>query len=149
MLLQNTTTNTPLGWFNVKDLKVQNSSSEQKHQVLIKLTTKIMVYTQLYGVQNQQRLDNKDLANKSFKVSKSVVIGNTTYLYGTVNGKTGWIAKNDLTSSNISSDNGEKYQYEFIINTTNGYYYDDPSSAKATSLKAFNEQIFQVTNQSR
>lgn len=90
MLLQNTTTNTPLGWFNVKDLKVQNSSSEQKHQVLIKLTTKIMVYTQLHGVQNQQRLDNKDLANKSFKVSKSVVIGNTTYLYGTVNGKTGW-----------------------------------------------------------
>ena len=46
------------------------------------------------------------------------------------------IAKNDLTSSNISSDNGEKYQYEFIINTTNGYYYDDPSSVKATSLKA-------------
>ena len=51
VLLQNTTTNTPLGWFNVKDLKVQNSSSEQKHQVLIKLTTKIMVYTQLHGVQ--------------------------------------------------------------------------------------------------
>ena len=51
VLLQNTTTNTPLGWFNVKDLKVQNSSSEQKHQVFIKLTTKIMVYTQLHGVQ--------------------------------------------------------------------------------------------------
>ena len=143
MLLQNTTTNTPLGWFNVKDLKVQNSSSEQKHQVLIKLTKNNGLYSIAWGT-NQQRLDNKDLANKSFKVSKSVVIGNTTYLYGTVNGKTGWIAKNDLTSSNISSDNGEKYQYEFIINTTNGYYYDDPSSAKATSLKAFNEQIFKL-----
>lgn len=136
MLLQNTTTNTPLGWFNVKDLKVQNSSSEQKTSGTYKINNKNNgLYSIAWGT-NQQRLDNKDLANKSFKVSKSVVIGNTTYLYGTVNGKTGWIAKNDLTSSNISSDNGEKYQYEFIINTTNGYYYDDPSSAKATSLKA-------------
>ncbi len=146
VLLQNTTTNTPLGWFNVKDLKVQNSSSEQKTSGTYKINNKNNgLYSIAWGT-NQQRLDNKDLANKSFKVSKSVFIGNTTYLYGTVNGKTGWIAKNDLTSSNISSDNGEKYQYEFIINTTNGYYYDDPSSAKATSLKAFNEQIFQVTN---
>ncbi|RNM43502.1 hypothetical protein EF901_17485, partial [Staphylococcus aureus] len=51
-----------------------------------------------------------------------------------VNGKTWYYGK---------LSNGK---YEFIINTTNGYYYDDPSSAKATSLKAFNEQIFQVTN---
>lgn len=34
VLLQNTTTNTPLGWFNVKDLKVQNSSSEQNIRYL-------------------------------------------------------------------------------------------------------------------
>ena len=95
-----------------------------------------MVYLNCMGYK-PTTFDNKDLANKSFKVSKSVVIGNTTYLYGTVNGKTGWIAKNDLTSSNISSDNGEKYQYEFIINTTNGYYYDDPSSAKSNFIKSF------------
>ena len=80
MLLQNTTTNTPLGWFNVKDLKVQNSSSEQKTSGTYKINNKNNgLYSIAWGT-NQQRLDNKDLANKSFKVSKSVVIGNTTYL---------------------------------------------------------------------
>lgn len=114
MLLQNTTTNTPLGWFNVKDLKVQNSSSEQKTSGTYKINNKNNgLYSIAWGT-NQQRLDNKDLANKSFKVSKSVVIGNTTYLYGTVNGKTGWIAKNDLTSSNISSDNGENINMNLL-----------------------------------
>ncbi|MGV3096178.1 MULTISPECIES: GW dipeptide domain-containing protein [Staphylococcus] len=146
VLLQNTTQNTPLGWFNVKDLNIQNSSSVQKTSGTYKINNKNNgLYSIAWGT-NQQRLDNKDLANQSFKVSKSVVVGNTSYLYGTVNGKTGWIAKDDLTSSNTSSNTGEKYQYEFIINNYNGFYYDDPTSVKATSLKAFNEQIFQVTN---
>lgn len=144
VLLQNTTQNTPLGWFNIKDLNIQNMGTEQKTSGTYTVNTKNNgLYSVAWGT-TQQRLDNKDLANKSFKVSKSVVIGNTTYLFGTINGKTGWIAKNDL-NTNATTDNTEKYQYEFVIDSNNGFYYDDPTSAKATPLKTFNEQIFQVS----
>ena len=144
VLLQSTSKKTPLGWYNVKDLNLQNSSSEQKTSGTYTVNHKNNgLYSVAWGTP-QQRLDNKDLANKPFKVSKSVVIGNTTYLFGTVNGKAGWIAKNDLVA-NSDANNAEDYQYEFIIDSNNGFYYDSPTSAKATALKAYNEQIFQVT----
>ncbi|WP_154837953.1 GW dipeptide domain-containing protein [Staphylococcus sp. Marseille-Q1834] len=144
VLLQNPIQNTPLGWFNIKDLNIQNLSKEQK---LSGTYTVNKANNGLYSVAwgtAQQRLDNKDLANQTFKVSKTATIGNTTYYYGTVNGKTGWMAQNDL-SSNATVDDAENYEDELIIDSTNSFYYDAPSSAKAYDLKPYNEKMFHVT----
>ncbi|GGG87534.1 mannosyl-glycoprotein endo-beta-N-acetylglucosamidase [Staphylococcus pragensis] len=144
VLLQNPIQNTPLGWFNIKDLNIQNLSKEQK---LSGTYTVNKANNGLYSVAwgtAQQRLDNKDLANQTFKVSKTATIGNTTYYYGTVNGKTGWMAQNDL-SSNATVDDAENYEDELIIDSTNSFYYDAPSSAKAYDLKPYNEEMFHVT----
>ncbi|TGA79677.1 mannosyl-glycoprotein endo-beta-N-acetylglucosamidase [Staphylococcus croceilyticus] len=144
VLLQNPTQNTPLGWFNVKDLNVQSLSNEQKVSGTYTVNkANNGLYSVAWGTP-QQRLDNKNLANQTFKVSKAATIGNTTYYYGTVNGKTGWIAQNDLTAD-TAVDNAEDYNDDFIIDSTNSFYYDSPSSAKAYALKPYNEQNFHVT----
>ena len=75
--------------------------------------------------------------------SKSTIVDGKTYLYGTVNNQTGWIALNDLTNAS-SFDTVEDYNDDLVITNGNSFYYDDPTSAKG-SLKPFNEQIFQVT----
>ncbi|PNZ33600.1 autolysin [Staphylococcus petrasii] len=144
VLLQNPTQNTPLGWFNVKDLNVQSLSNEQKVSGTYTVNkANNGLYSVAWGTP-QQRLDNKNLANQTFKVSKAATIGNTTYYYGTVNGKTGWIAQNDLTANN-TVDNAENYNDDLIIDSANSFYYDSPSSAKAYALKPYNEQPFHVT----
>lgn len=144
VLLQNPVQNTPLGWFNVKDLNIQNLSNEQKLSGTYTVNkSNNGLYSVAWGT-TQQRLDNKDLANQTFKVSKAATIGNATYYYGTVNGKTGWIAQKDLSAKTVVDDT-ENYNDELIIDSVNSFYYDTPSSAKAYALKPYNEQIFQVT----
>lgn len=54
------------------------------------------------------------------------------------------MAQNDL-SSNATVDDAENYEDELIIDSTNSFYYDAPSSAKAYDLKPYNEKMFHVT----
>lgn len=144
VLLSSTSGNTPLGWYNVKDLNIKNLDEEQK----VKGTYTVNqnnngLYTIAWGT-NQQRLDKNNIANQTFKASKSTIVDGKTYLYGTVNNQTGWIALKDLTDAS-SFDTAEDYNDDLVITNGNSFYYDDPTSAKAYSLKPFNEQIFQVT----
>ena len=101
------------------------------------------LYTIAWGT-NQQRLDKNNIANQTFTASKSTIVDGKTYLYGTVNNQTGWIALNDLTNAS-SFDTVEDYNDDLVITNGNSFYYDDPTSAKGYLLKPFNEQIFQVT----
>ena len=144
VLLSSTSGNTPLGWYNVKDLNIKNLDEEQK----VKGTYTVNqnnngLYTIAWGT-NQQRLDKNNIANQTFKASKSTIVDGKTYLYGTVNNQTGWIALKDLTNAS-SFDTAEDYNDDLVITNGNSFYYDDPTSAKAYSLKPFNEQIFQIT----
>ncbi|MGX0082606.1 glucosaminidase domain-containing protein [Staphylococcus hominis] len=144
VLLSSTSGNTPLGWYNIKDLNIKNLDEEQK----VKGTYTVNqnnngLYTIAWGT-NQQRLDKNNIANQTFKASKSTIVDGKTYLYGTVNNQTGWIALKDLTDAS-SVDTAEDYNDDLVITNSNSFYYDDPTSAKAYSLKPFNEQIFQVT----
>lgn len=144
VLLSSTSGNTPLGWYNIKDLNIKNLDEEQK----VKGTYTVNqnnngLYTIAWGT-NQQRLDKNNIANQTFKASKSTIVDGKTYLYGTVNNQTGWIALKDLTDAS-SVDTAEDYNDDLVITNSNSFYHDDPTSAKAYSLKPFNEQIFQVT----
>ena len=90
--------NTPLGWYNVKDLNIKNLDKEQKVKGTYTVNQNNKgLYTIAWGT-NQQRLD-KNIANQTFTASKSTIVDGKTYLYGTVNNQTGWIALNDLTNA--------------------------------------------------
>ena len=103
------------------------------------------LYTIAWGT-NQQRLDKNNIANQTFTASKSTIVDGKTYLYGTVNNQTGWIALKDLTNAS-SFDTVEDYNDDLVITNGNSFYYDDPTSAKGYSLKPFNEQIFKLQNE--
>ena len=99
------------------------------------------LYTIAWGT-NQQRLDKTTLLIK-LSASKSTIVDGKTYLYGTVNNQTGWIALKDLTNAS-SFDTVEDYNDDLVI--TNGNSFTMTTLlAKGYSLKPFNEQIFQVT----
>ena len=144
VLLSSTSGNTPLGWYNVKDLNIKNLDKEQKVKGTYTVNQNNKgLYTIAWGT-NQQRLDKNNIANQTFTASKSTIVDGKTYLYGTVNNQTGWIALNDLTNAS-SFDTVEDYNDDLVITNGNSFYYDDPTSAKGYLLKPFNEQIFQVT----
>lgn len=144
VLLSSTSGNTPLGWYNVKDLNIKNLDKEQKVKGTYTVNQNNKgLYTIAWGT-NQQRLDKNNIANQTFTASKSTIVDGKTYLYGTVNNQTGWIALKDLTNAS-SFDTVEDYNDDLVITNGNSFYYDDPTSAKGYSLKPFNEQIFQVT----
>ena len=92
VLLNNTNHNIPLGWFNVKDLNVQNLGKEvkttQKYTVNKSNNGLSMVP---WGTKNQVILTGNNIAQGTFNATKQVSVGKDVYLYGTINNH--WLGK--------------------------------------------------------
>ncbi|MBE5674626.1 glucosaminidase domain-containing protein [Staphylococcus sp. SS35] len=152
VLLNNSSHNIPLGWFNVKDLNMQNLGTEvkttQKYTVNKSNSGLSMVP---WGTKNQVILPSNNIAQGTFNAAKQVSVGNDVYLYGTINNRTGWVNVKDLTAPTaVKPTNSEAtdYNYTYVIKNGNGYYYVTPNADNAKySLKAFNEQPFAVVKQ--
>lgn len=152
VLLNNTSHNIPLGWFNVKDLNVQNLGKEvkttQKYTVNKSNNGLSMVP---WGTKNQVILTGDHIAQGTFNAAKQVSVGKDVYLYGTINNRTGWVNAKDLTAPTAVKPNtsaAKDYNYTYVIKNGNGYYYVTPNSDTAKySLKAFNEQPFSVVKE--
>ncbi|UXV52086.1 glucosaminidase domain-containing protein [Staphylococcus aureus] len=152
VLLNNTSHNIPLGWFNVKDLNVQNLGKEikttQKYTVNKSNNGLSMVP---WGTKNQVILTGNNIAQGTFNATKQVSVGKDVYLYGTINNRTGWVNAKDLTAPtavNPTTSAAKDYNYTYVIKNGNGYYYVTPNSDTAKySLKAFNEQPFAVVKE--
>lgn len=152
VLLNNTSHNIPLGWFNVKDLNVQNLGKEvkttQKYTVNKSNNGLSMVP---WGTKNQVILTGNNIAQGTFNAAKQVSVGKDVYLYGTINNRTGWVNAKDLTAPTAvkpTTSAAKDYNYTYVIKNGNGYYYVTPNSDTAKySLKAFNEQPFSVVKE--
>ncbi|MEO4075269.1 glucosaminidase domain-containing protein [Staphylococcus aureus] len=152
VLLNNTSHNIPLGWFNVKDLNVQNLGKEvkttQKYTVNRSNNGLSMVP---WGTKNQVILTGNNIAQGTFNATKQVSVGKDVYLYGTINNRTGWVNSKDLTAPTAvkpTTSAAKDYNYTYVIKNGNGYYYVTPNSDTAKySLKAFNEQPFAVVKE--
>ena len=152
VLLNNSSHNIPLGWFNVKDLNMQNLGTEvktsQKYTVNKSNSGLSMVP---WGTKNQVILPGNNIAQGTFNAAKQVSVGNDVYLYGTINNRTGWVNVKDLTAPSAVKPTNSKatdYNYTYVIKNGNGYYYVTPNADNAKySLKAFNEQPFAVVKQ--
>ncbi|HGZ9304469.1 TPA: bifunctional autolysin [Staphylococcus aureus] len=152
VLLNNTSHNIPLGWFNVKDLNVQNLGKEvkttQKYTVNKSNNGLSMVP---WGTKNQVILTGNNIAQGTFNATKQVSVGKDVYLYGTINNRTGWVNAIDLTAPTAvkpTTSAAKDYNYTYVIKNGNGYYYVTPNSDTAKySLKAFNEQPFAVVKE--
>lgn len=152
VLLNNSSHNIPLGWFNVKDLNMQNLGTEvkttQKYTVNKSNSGLSMVP---WGTKNQVILPGNNIAQGTFNAAKQVSVGNDVYLYGTINNRTGWVNVKDLTAPTAvkpTNSEAKDYNYTYVIKNGNGYYYVTPNADNAKySLKAFNEQPFAVVKQ--
>lgn len=152
VLLNNTSHNIPLGWFNVKDLNVQNLGKEvkttQKYTVNKSNNGLSMVP---WGTKKQVILTGNNIAQGTFNATKQVSVGKDVYLYGTINNRTGWVNAKDLTAPTAvkpTTSAAKDYNYTYVIKNGNGYYYVTLNSDTAKySLKAFNEQPFAVVKE--
>ncbi|WP_151194854.1 N-acetylmuramoyl-L-alanine amidase, partial [Staphylococcus piscifermentans] len=143
-LLQNNGLATPLGWVNAKDVKVVNQSNATP------VSTKYNVksgnnglYTMPWGTQKQQ-IDSLKQAKGAFQASKRKVVNGVTYVYGTINGKTGWISEKDLVQSQATTQKAATqtkaqpataYKHDYIIANANGTSYSTPNGKVLGSLK--------------
>ncbi|KKB24891.1 glucosaminidase domain-containing protein [Staphylococcus carnosus] len=141
-LLQNNGLTTPLGWVNAKDVKVVNQSNATP------VSTKYNVkqgsnglYTMPWGTSKQQ-IDNLKQTNSAFQASKRKIVDGAAYVYGTVNGKTGWIAEKDLVQSNakaattpVKAQPATAYKHNYIIANAGSNYYNAPNGKVLGSLR--------------
>lgn len=119
VLLNNTSHNIPLGWFNVKDLNVQNLGKEvkttQKYTVNKSNNGLSMVP---WGTNNQVILTGNNIAQGTFNATKQVSVGKDVYLYGTINNRTGWVNAKDLTAPTAvkpTTSAAKDYNYTYVI----------------------------------
>ncbi|MDU3185383.1 MAG: N-acetylglucosaminidase, partial [Staphylococcus epidermidis] len=147
VLLQDGTSNTPLGWVNINDVTTQNIGKQTQSigKYSVKPTNNGL-YSIAWGTKNQQLLAPNTLANQAFNASKAVYVGKDLYLYGTVNNRTGWIAAKDLIQNSTDAQ-ATPYNYTFVINNSKSYFYMDPTKANRYSLKPYYEQTFTVIKQ--
>ncbi|MCS4486670.1 GW dipeptide domain-containing protein [Staphylococcus americanisciuri] len=163
VLLQNTNGNTPLGWVKTDDVFSQSLSATKPVKASYTVNKNTAgLYSVPWGT-TKQRIDTlKQLADRTFNATKSVVIGKDTFLYGNVNRKTGWIHQNDLTAIKpavvkttvtrpatkpvVSQTLNQSNHY--FVNNQNGYYYDTAGAQTAAGkLSNYYEALFKV-NQS-
>ncbi|PCF34266.1 autolysin [Staphylococcus delphini] len=165
VLLQNNTGGTPLGWFYAKDVTTRSLGAETAIKGNYTVNSKTSgLYAMPWGT-TKQRVDTlKNAASRLFTASKSVKVGNDTFLFGTVNQKLGWINQKDLTAvaakvANIKTASNSavkgaaittlKKVEDYVITNKNGYYYTKVGDSKsAGALKGFYQQLFKVEKSS-
>ncbi|WP_353419207.1 glucosaminidase domain-containing protein [Staphylococcus delphini] len=165
VLLQNNTGGTPLGWFYAKDVTTHSLGAETAIKGNYTVNSKTSgLYAMPWGT-TKQRVDTlKNAASRLFTASKSVKVGNDTFLFGTVNQKLGWINQKDLTAvaakvANIKTASNSavkgaaittlKKVEDYVITNKNGYYYTKVGDSKsAGALKGFYQQLFKVEKSS-
>lgn len=165
VLLQNNTGGTPLGWFYAKDVTTRSLGAETAVKGSYTVNSKTSgLYAMPWGT-TKQRVDTlKNAASRLFTASKSVKVGNDTFLFGTVNQKLGWINQKDLTAvaakvANIKTASNSavkgaaittlKKVEDYVITNKNGYYYTKVGDSKsAGALKGFYQQLFKVEKSS-
>lgn len=103
------------------------------------------LYTIAWGT-NQQRLDKNNIANQTFTASKSTIVDGKTYLYGTVNNQTGWIALNDLTNAS-SFDTVEDYNDDLVITNGNSFTMTTLLQLKGTYSSHLMNKFFKLQNE--
>ncbi|MHD0398141.1 N-acetylmuramoyl-L-alanine amidase [Staphylococcus simulans] len=143
-LLQNIGLTTPLGWVNAKDVKVADQAlatpTSQQYSVNSKSNG---LYTTPWGTA-KQLIDPLTKQNGTFKAIKRTLVNQTPYVYGTVNGKTGWTAEKALTPKTTSKaattsvqkqQPAVKYNHDYIVTNNQGYYYKTPNGQVLGSLK--------------
>lgn len=143
-LLQNIGLTTPLGWVNAKDVRVAEKGlvtpTSQQYTVNTKTNG---LYTTPWGTA-KQLIDPLTKQNGTFKAIKRTLVNKTPYVYGTVNGKTGWTAEKALTPKTTAKaattatqkqQPAVKYDHDYIVTSNKGYYYKTPNGEVLGSLK--------------
>lgn len=143
-LLQNIGLTTPLGWVNAKDVRVADKGlvtpTSQQYSVNTKSNG---LYTTPWGTA-KQLIDPLTKQNGTFKAIKRTLVNKTPYVYGTVNGKTGWVAEKTLTPKTTAKaattsvqkqQPAVKYNHDYIVTSNKGYYYKTPNGQVLGSLK--------------
>ncbi|ARJ51484.1 GW dipeptide domain-containing protein [Staphylococcus lutrae] len=148
-LVSDGTSNQLLGWVKQEDVTYQNAQAEKSKTQNYQIKPGTVVYQVPWGTNSQVTGTVAGSNNATFKGTKEQTVGNTQWLYGTVNQITGWINANSIapdtpkpstnTGLQLTNDTG----LGRINSKNSGLYatvYD--KNGKATSAT---NQTFKVT----
>ena len=97
-LVQDYNSGVKYGWVKQDDVVYNTAKSTIKVNQTYNVKAGVKLYTVPWGTFNQVAGTVTGTGNQTFKVTKQQQIDKATYLYGTVNGKSGWISKYYLTT---------------------------------------------------
>lgn len=143
-------TGTNYGWVKQDEVIYNTAKSPVKINQTYNVKPGVKLHTVPWGTYNQVAGTVSGKGDQTFKATKQQQIDKATYLYGTVNGKSGWISKYYLTAPSkvqALSTQSTPYNYTFVINNSKSYFYMDPTKANRYSLKPYYEQTFTVIKQ--
>lgn len=86
------------GWVKQSDVVYNTAKSPVKVNETYNIKPGVKLYTVPWGTFNQEASKVSGSVNQTFKATKKQQIDKAIYLYGTVNGKSGWVSKYYLTA---------------------------------------------------
>lgn len=86
------------GWVKQSDVVYNTAKSPVKVNETYNIKPGVKLYTVPWGTFNQEASKVSGSGNQTFKATKKQQIDKAIYLYGTVNGKSGWVSKYYLTA---------------------------------------------------
>ena len=96
-LVEDYNTGKKYGWVKQSDVVYNTAKSPVKVNATYTIKPGVKLYTVPWGTFNQASKVSGS-GNQTFKATKQQQIDKATYLYGTVNGKSGWVSKYYLTA---------------------------------------------------
>ncbi|QLK85691.1 N-acetylmuramoyl-L-alanine amidase [Staphylococcus sp. 17KM0847] len=98
-LMSDAKTNALLGWVQKNDTSYQSAQPEKTLNKKYTVKPSTTVYNVPWGTKSQVIGKTSTTSNQSFKATKQQTVGNTNWLFGTVNKVTGWISANNIAST--------------------------------------------------
>ena len=97
-LVEDYNTGKKYGWVKQSDVVYNTAKSPVKVNETYNIKPGVKLYTVPWGTFNQEASKVSGSGNQTFKATKKQQIDKAIYLYGTVNGKSGWVSKYYLTA---------------------------------------------------
>ena len=146
-LVEDYNTGKKYGWVKQDDVVYNTAKSPVKVNQNYSIKPGVKLYTVPWGTYNQVASTVSGSGNQTFKATKQQQIDKATYLYGTVNGKSGWVSKYYLTTPTQSKVAVSKPKTSTkAVSTNSKATTADRAAITQTSAKASNTNSTQTIN---
>ncbi|WP_342388729.1 GW dipeptide domain-containing protein [Salinicoccus bachuensis] len=137
-----------IGWVKANDVQAQDRSSDRTIKKSFVVSDESdHIYSQPWGTSNQRVSALANLKGGTFNATKETTIGGKSYIYGTIDGKSGWVLKDNLMTMESAAPETKTVSKMARINSNNQGLKSPLTSDRSVSADRYIGDTYYVSKE--